>query len=93
MHSETLSRYLALKEQGHLIHARDIAAEMGISEAELAHCRTGYDACRLTPDIPAIFRMLGTAGELKGITRNDHAVHEHTGTLIMLNSGNTPACC
>lgn len=61
MHSETLSRYLALKEQGHLIHARDIAAEMGISEAELAHCRTGYDACRLTLDIPAIFRMLGTA--------------------------------
>ncbi len=56
MHSETLSRYLALKEQGHLIHARDIAAEMGISEAELVHCRTGYDACRLTPDIPAIFR-------------------------------------
>lgn len=48
MHSETLSRYLALKEQGHLIHARDIAAEMGISEAELAHCRAGYDACRLT---------------------------------------------
>lgn len=80
MHSETLSRYLALKEQGHLIHARDIAAEIGISEGELAHCRAGYDACRLTPDIPAIFRMLGTAGELKGITRNDHAVHEHTGT-------------
>lgn len=80
MHNETLSRYLALKEQGHLIHARDIAAAMGISEAELAHCRAGYDACRLTPDIPAIFRVLATAGELKGITRNDHAVHEHSGT-------------
>lgn len=40
MHSETLSRYLALKEQGHLIHARDIAAEMGISEAERQNWHT-----------------------------------------------------
>lgn len=80
MHSEQLTRYLALKEQGTVIHARDIAALMGISEAELAHCRTGFGTHRLTPDIPAIFRALAAAGELKGLTRNNYAVHEHLGT-------------
>lgn len=80
MHSEPLTRYLALKEQKTVIHARDIAALMGISEAELAHCRTGFDTHRLTPDIPAIFRALAAAGELKGLTRNNYAVHEHLGT-------------
>lgn len=80
MHSEQLTRYLALKEQKTVIHARDIAALMGISEAELTHCRTGFDTHRLTPDIPAIFRALAAAGELKGLTRNNYAVHEHLGT-------------
>ncbi|HCM62743.1 MAG TPA: hemin-degrading factor [Morganella sp. (in: Bacteria)] len=80
MHSEQLTRYLALKEQGTVIHARDIAALMGLSEAELAHCRTGFDTHRLTPDIPAILPALAAAGELKGLTRNNYAVHEHLGT-------------
>lgn len=80
MSDKKLSRYIALSKRDLFACSYDIAKKMRISEAELAHCRVGYDTCRLTPDIPAIFRLLATAGGLTGITENDNAMQEHYGT-------------
>ncbi len=46
-HTPLWQRYLATKAQSSAKYARDIAAEMGISEAELTEARQGYDAVRL----------------------------------------------
>ena len=40
-------RYQAAKTQASAKYARDIAAEMGISDAELTAARVGHDADRL----------------------------------------------
>lgn len=49
-HTPLWQRYLATKAQSSAKYARDIAAEMGISEAELTEARQGYDAVRLQDD-------------------------------------------
>jgi putative hemin transport protein len=51
-------RYQAAKAQAGVKYARDIAAEMGISEAELTAARVGHDAVRLQDDIRAIIAGL-----------------------------------
>ncbi len=50
----TVQRYQAAKAQASVKYARDIAAEMGISEAELTAARVGHDAVRLQDDMRAI---------------------------------------
>jgi putative hemin transport protein len=60
-------------------YARDIAAEMGISEAELTAARLGHDAVRLQDDARAIMPALESVGETKCICRNEYAVHEQVG--------------
>ena len=72
-------RYLSTKAQSSAKYARDIAAEMGISEAELTEARLGYDAVRLQDDARAILTALETVGETKCICRNEYAVHEQVG--------------
>ncbi len=44
-------------------YARDIAAEMGISEAELTAARLGHDAVRLSDDARALIAALERVGE------------------------------
>lgn len=72
-------RYLTTKAQSSAKYARDIAAEMGISEAELTEARLGYDAVRLQDDARAILAALEAVGETKCICRNEYAVHEQVG--------------
>ncbi|PQH30561.1 hemin-degrading factor [Raoultella ornithinolytica] len=72
-------RYQAAKTQASAKYARDIAAEMGISEAELTAARVGHDAVRLQDDIRAIIAGLEGVGETKCICRNEYAVHEQVG--------------
>ena len=64
-HTPLWQRYLATKAQSSAKYARDIAAEMGISEAELTEARQGYDAVRLQDDARAILTALETVGETK----------------------------
>ena len=53
-HAPLWQRYLTTKAQSSAKYARDIAAEMGISEAELTEARLGHDAVRLQNDARAI---------------------------------------
>lgn len=71
--------YLALKGEQPKKYARDLAALIGISEAELCQARIGVDAVALQPDFPALLNALGAVGETRSLTRNAYAVHEHLG--------------
>lgn len=73
------ARWLELKEQHPGKYARDIAALMNISEAELTFARVGHDALRLASDMRAILAALESVGETRCICRNEYAVHEQTG--------------
>ena len=78
-HAPLWQRYLTTKAQSTAKNARVIAAEMGISEAELTEARLGYDAVRLQNDVRAILTALEAVGETKCICRNEYAVHEQVG--------------
>ncbi len=75
------TRWLELKEQHPGKYARDIAALMNISEAELTWARVGHDAWRLHGEIREILGALEAVGETKCICRNEYAVHEQVGTF------------
>lgn len=72
-------QYLDAKTQNPALYARDLAAQLGVSEAELTHARVGHDARRLNNDTRALLGALEAVGEVKAITRNEYAVHEHLG--------------
>jgi len=75
------TRWLELKEQHPGKYARDIAALMNISEAELTWARVGHDAWRLHGETREILGALEAVGEIKCICRNEYAVHEQVGTF------------
>lgn len=75
------TRWLELKQENPGKYARDIAALMNISEAELTWARVGHDAWRLHGDIREILGALEAVGETKCICRNQYAVHEQVGTF------------
>ncbi len=75
------TRWLALKDENPGNYARDIAAMMHISEAELAWARVGHDAWRLRGEIREVLAALESAGDVKCICRNDYAVHEQIGSF------------
>ncbi|WP_343550923.1 ChuX/HutX family heme-like substrate-binding protein [Pantoea sp.] len=79
--------YLALKGEHPKKYARDLAALMGIGEAQLCEARIGQDAQALKPDFPALLAALAAVGETKSITRNEYAVHEQVGKYENLHLG------
>ncbi|SDH56957.1 putative hemin transport protein [Pseudomonas flavescens] len=64
--------------QPHL-RARDAAAQLGVSEAELTASRLGVDALRLRPEWATLLPALGELGEVMALTRNASCVHERKG--------------
>lgn len=79
MSTSLYQQYLQAKADHPGKYARDLAAFMGISEAELMHARVGHDAQRLQGDARALLAALQTVGTIKAITRNEYAVHEQLG--------------
>ena len=79
--------YLALKGEHPKKYARDLAALMGIGEAQLCEARVGHDAQAIKPDFPALLAALAAVGETKSITRNEYAVHEQVGNYDNLHLG------
>jgi len=71
--------YQTLKSEHPKKYARELAALMGISEAELCAARVGQEAQPLKPQFRELLLALEAVGETKNITRNDYAVHEHLG--------------
>ncbi len=69
------------------IRAREAAAMLGVSEAELVACRTGNGVIRLRDDFEAILKGLTSLGEVMALTRNDHCVHEKHGVYDKISIG------
>ena len=66
---------------------RDLAAQLGISEAELvaAHCDDGV--LRVEPRVNDVLTGLEAVGEVMALTRNESAVHEKIGVYDKVVTG------
>ncbi|KTR05691.1 hypothetical protein NS365_09815 [Aureimonas ureilytica] len=67
--------------------SRDLAAELGLSEAELLVAHRGPEVVRLRLDPKALVEALPALGEIMVLTRNDAAVHEKVGTFGQIRFG------
>jgi putative hemin transport protein len=58
---------------------RDLAIQLGISEAELVAAHCGVGVLRVEPRVNDLLTGLESVGEVMALTRNDSAVHEKIG--------------
>lgn len=80
MNSTHFERYQQKRTEKKAKDARNLAAYLNVSEAELLHCRVGYDkVTRLNVDPPRLLTELATVGLVKAITSNEYVVHEQLG--------------
>lgn len=64
------------------MRARDAAAKIGVSEAELVAAQVGDTATRLRDDYKELFAELPSLGEVMALTRNEACVHERKGVYL-----------
>jgi putative hemin transport protein len=77
MQTETLAnRWLSLRAAAPMLRARDAAARLGVSEAELVATGIGMTATRLDTDATSLLHALPEVGSCMALTRNEHAVSE-----------------
>ncbi|MBF7730426.1 hemin-degrading factor [Pseudomonas sp. N040] len=68
-----------LRSQQSGLRARDAAARLSVSEAELTASRIGIDSVRLRPEWADLLPALEALGYVMALTRNEHCVHERKG--------------
>ncbi|MEK0084637.1 hemin-degrading factor [Benzoatithermus flavus] len=84
-HPDAIRADAARLKQAEGLRARDLAARLGISEAELLAAHAGFDApvgmrvTRLRPEWPALLCEVPRLGTVMALTRNEVAVHEKVG--------------
>jgi putative hemin transport protein len=69
------------------VRERDLAAQLGISEAELVAARCGEGVVRLEPRVGDLLNGLTAVGEVMALTRNESVVHEKIGVYANINVG------
>ena len=67
---------------------RDLAAQLGISEAELVAAHCGDGVIRIEPRVNDLLTGLEAVGEVMALTRNESAVHEKIGVYDKVITGN-----
>ncbi|MBZ9983812.1 hemin-degrading factor [Mesorhizobium sp. B2-2-4] len=67
---------------------RDLAAQLGISEAELVAAHCGDGVVRVEPRVNDLLTGLEAVGEVMALTRNESAVHEKIGAYDKVVTGN-----
>ncbi|WP_095205071.1 hemin-degrading factor [Mesorhizobium carmichaelinearum] len=70
------------------IRARDLAAQLGISEAELVAADCGLSSLRINPRVNDLLTGLEAVGEVMALTGNESAVHEKIGIYDNVLTGN-----
>ncbi|MCX7304693.1 MAG: hemin-degrading factor [Hyphomicrobiales bacterium] len=66
---------------------RDLAAQLGVSEAELVAAHIGEGVQRIEPRVSAVLLGLEAVGEVMALTRNESAVHEKIGVYEKVEPG------
>ncbi len=66
---------------------RDLAAQLGISEAELVAAHCGEGVLRIEPRVNDVLPGLEAVGEVLALTRNESAVHEKIGVYDKVETG------
>lgn len=66
---------------------RDIAAQLGISEAALVAAECGLTAIRIDGDANRFLERAAELGEVMALTRNESAVHEKIGVFENITPG------
>ena len=66
---------------------RDIAAQLGISEAALVAAECGLTAIRIDGDANRFLDRAPRLGEVMALTRNESAVHEKIGVFENITTG------
>lgn len=66
---------------------RDLASQIGVCEAAVLEACIGDYVEPIDPDLDVFFPMLGQAGEVMALSRNEAAVHEKTGVYEGYKSG------
>jgi len=85
---DLIQRRAALLAAEPHLRARDIAARLGISEAELlALGSETATVTRLRPEWPQIIAAVPALGRVMALTRNDSVVHERKGIYGALEGG------
>ncbi|MBA1274764.1 hemin-degrading factor [Stutzerimonas azotifigens] len=85
--SALYQNWQALRQAQPAIRARDAAATLGVSEAELVASRLGVDAVRLQPNWRELLPELEPLGRIMALTRNEHCVHERKGVYREVTIG------
>ncbi|WP_380058808.1 hemin-degrading factor (plasmid) [Falsihalocynthiibacter sp. SS001] len=67
--------------------ARDLAATLGISEADLVAAQVGFGVTRIAAHPDTVMPLIPELGEVMALTRNESCVHERTGTFEKYHSG------
>jgi len=70
---------------------RDLATQLGISEAELVAAHCGDEVVRVEPRVNDLLTGLEAVGEVMALTRNESAVHEKIGVYDKVVTGNNNA--
>ncbi len=84
------SRIISLRSAQPALRARDAAASLGVSEAELVAAGCGETATRLKGPWGELVAGLQAVGPVMALTRNEFAVHEKHGTYNNVSmSGNS----
>ncbi|MBU0583595.1 MAG: hemin-degrading factor [Alphaproteobacteria bacterium] len=66
---------------------RDLALQLGISEAELVAAHCGESVRRIEPRVDDLLTGLEAVGEVMALTRNESAVHEKIGVYDKVVTG------
>ncbi|APG85410.1 hemin transport protein HmuS [Sinorhizobium americanum CCGM7] len=83
----TPSEIRAYRAANPTMRERDIAAQLGISEAALVAAECGLTASRIDADANRLLGRAGELGEVMALTRNESAVHEKIGIYENVKTG------
>ena len=77
----------AFRAENPKMRERDVAAQLGISEAALVAAEVGLTAVRIDGDANRFLERAEALGEVMALTRNESVVHEKIGVFEKINTG------
>jgi putative hemin transport protein len=86
-HRRSAAEIRRAREENQGLRERDLAARLGISEAEFVAAWCGQGTIRIEPRVEDVLKGLEQVGEVMALTRNEYAVHEKIGVYENVRTG------